>query len=125
MSVAEARILIVDDQKSNVRLLEHTLQGAGYESVRSTMEPREVADLHREHRFQLILLDLQMPEMNGLQVLEVLKGVREENPVTILVISAEPSQRAAALAAGADDFLEKPFRLPDVVERVKAMLGAG
>lgn len=119
------RILIVDDQKANVRLLEHTLRRAGFEGVQSTMEPREVADLHHEHRFQLILLDLQMPEMNGIEVLEGLQEIRESNPVTILVISADPRQMEAAVAAGADGFLEKPFRLPDVVDRVKLMLGTG
>ena len=121
-----ARILIVDDQKSNVRLLEHTLLRAGFEEVRSTMEPREVAALHLEHRFHIILLDLQMPEMNGIEVLERLQEIRETHPVTVLVISAEPRQKAAAEAAGADGFMEKPFRLPDVVARVKGMLeGAG
>ena len=64
--------------------------------------------------------------MSGiLEVLEGLATVRESDRVQILVISAEPRQREAALAAGADGFLEKPFRLPDVIERVKMMVGAG
>jgi CheY-like chemotaxis protein len=118
-----AKILIVDDQPANVRLLEFTLRRAGLEAVSSTMEPREVAALHREHRFQLILLDLQMPEMNGHEVLQELQEIRQTHPVKILVISADPRQAAAALTEGADGFLEKPFRLPDVVERVTLMLG--
>jgi CheY-like chemotaxis protein len=116
------RILIVDDQRSNVRLLEQTLRRAGYEEVMSTMEPREVASLHMQHRYDLILLDLQMPEMNGFQVMEKLQEIRETHNVSILVLSADSTQMATALEEGGDSFLGKPFRLPDVVERVQLML---
>jgi CheY-like chemotaxis protein len=116
------RILIVDDQRSNVRLLEQTLRRAGYEEVMSTMEPREVAALHMQHRYDLILLDLQMPEMNGFQVMEKLQEIRETHNVSILVLSADSTQMATALEEGGDSFLGKPFRLPDVVERVQSML---
>jgi CheY-like chemotaxis protein len=64
------RILIVDDQLSNVRLLEHTLRRAGYLDLTSTTDPRTVAALHLEHRYDLILLDLQMPDLNGFQVMQ-------------------------------------------------------
>lgn len=119
------RILIVDDQKSNVRLLEHTLRRAGYGAVTATLESSEVAALHLQHDYDLILLDLQMPEMSGIEVLGRLKAIREAHPVAILVISADATQRPAALEAGADDFMGKPFRLPDVVERVQVMLKTG
>ena len=116
------RILIVDDQKSNIRLLEQTLRRAGYAEVSSTVEPRDVAAMHLEHRYDLILLDLQMPEMTGLQVMAQLQEVRASNPVSILVLSADATQNKTALAEGADSFMGKPFRLPDVVERVQSML---
>jgi CheY-like chemotaxis protein len=118
------RILIVDDQRSNVRLLEQTLRRAGYAEVMSTVEPRDVAALHVQNHYDLILLDLQMPELNGIEVMAELQKVREANPVTILVLSADATQSAAALEAGAESFLGKPFRLPDVVERVGMMLSA-
>lgn len=121
---AGPRILIVDDLKSNLRLLEQTLRRAAYVEVMSTLDPREVAALHLQHRYDLILLDLQMPEMDGFEVMAKLQEVRAENPVAILVLSADASQKRAALEAGADDFLGKPFRLPEVVERVQGMLGA-
>ncbi|HYI07571.1 MAG TPA: response regulator [Thermoanaerobaculia bacterium] len=114
------RILIVDDQPSNVRLLEHTLRRAGYAEVMSTVEPREVAALHRQHRYDLILLDLRMPEMNGFEVMEQLREIGEG--VAILVMSAESAEMSAALEAGASSFLGKPFKLPDVVDRVRSML---
>jgi CheY-like chemotaxis protein len=119
---ASPRILIVDDQKSNVRLLEHTLRRAGYVEVTSTVEPRDVAALHREHHYDVILLDLQMPEMNGFEVLAQLQEVRAANPVSILVLSADATQTETALEEGADGFMGKPFRLPDVVERIQSML---
>ena len=116
------RILIVDDQQSNVRLLEHTLKRAGYAEVMSTTEPRDVAGLHRQHQYDLILLDLQMPAMNGLQVMAGLHEIKSAHPVSILVLSADGTQTAAALSEGADSFMGKPFRLPEVVERVQSML---
>jgi CheY-like chemotaxis protein len=125
IETAGPRILIVDDQRSNVRLLEQTLRRAGYEEVMSTVEPREVAALHLQHRYDLILLDLQMPEMNGFQVMEELQEIRETHHVSILVLlvlSADSTQMATALEEGGDSFLGKPFRLPDVVARVQLML---
>lgn len=116
------RILIVDDQLSNVRLLEQTLRRAGFTEVMSVTEPRDVAALHLENRYDLILLDLQMPEMNGFQVMAGLQELESAHPVSILVLSADGTQTAAALTEGADSFLGKPFRLPDVVERVQLLL---
>jgi CheY-like chemotaxis protein len=125
---APPKILIVDDQVSNVRLLEHTLRRGGYTEVASTIDPRAVAAMHLEHGYDVILLDLQMPEMNGFQVMEQLRGMENGSRVAILVISADPSHMLAALEAGGSSFLSKPFKLPDVLERVRVMLekmGAG
>lgn len=116
------RILIVDDQPSNVRLLEHTLRRAGYVEVTSTTNPCEVTALHQKNHYNLILLDLQMPDLDGFGVLGQLQEVRPTNPVSVLVISAGASEMPAALKSGGDGFLAKPFRLPDVVARVEAML---
>jgi CheY-like chemotaxis protein len=122
---AAPRILIVDDQPSNVKLLEHTLRRAGYVEVMSTTEPRNVAALHEQHHYDLIMLDLQMPEMNGFEVMAQLRVAKAANPVSILVLSADGTQTAAVMSAGGDSFLGKPFRLPEVVERVGLMLKAG
>jgi CheY-like chemotaxis protein len=118
----EARILIVDDQPSNVRLLEHTLGRGGFVAVSSTGDPRAVAALHTQNRYELIILDLQMPEIDGFQVMEELHRVAAPRPVTILVMSADAGQATAALEAGAGSFLRKPFVLTEVVERVTLML---
>jgi DNA-binding response OmpR family regulator len=116
------RILIVDDQRSNVRLLEQTLRRAGFTQVMSTLVSREVVALHLQHRYRLILLDLQMPEMDGFAVMAELRGIQRTNPVSVMVISADQTQTDAAMRAGADSFLSKPFRLSDVVDRVQLML---
>ena len=71
--IHNARILIVDDQASNVQLLVQMLRGAGYACVTSTTNPLEVCSLHQKNRYDLILLDLQMPGMDGFQVMEGLK----------------------------------------------------
>jgi len=90
--------------------------------VASTTDPKQVASLHLENHYDLILLDLQMPGMTGFQVMQQLREAEETPRVAILVISADPALRLAALEAGANDFLSKPFRLPDVLARVQPLL---
>jgi CheY-like chemotaxis protein len=115
----QSRILIVDDSESNLRLLEFALRRGGYLAVTSTTKGMDVCALHRENLYDLILLDLQMPRMNGY---EVLAALANEPPVAVLVLSADPTQKARALAAGATDFLSKPFVLTEVLTKVEAML---
>ena len=83
-----ARILVVDDQHANVSLLEGMLRIAGYTSIDSTTNPNEVCELHRQNRYCLILLDLQMPGMDGFQVMEGLKEVERDGYLPVLVITA-------------------------------------
>ena len=117
-----ARILIVDDQEVNVSLLEQMLIEAGYTGVASTTDPREVSALHRENSYDLILLDLQMPGMDGFQVMEALKADNAGGYLPILVITAEPAHKLRALQAGAKDFISKPFDLVEVKTRIRNML---
>ena len=116
--ILNARILIVDDQEANVLLLEQMLLDAGYQGTTSTMDPTAVYALHRDNRYDLILLDLQMPGMDGFEVLEGLKEIEPEGYVPILVITAEPGHKLRALAAGAKDFITKPFDLVEVKMRI-------
>jgi len=117
-----ASILIVDDQSANVRLLEQMLREAGYLRVTSTMDPYAVCALHRVNHYDLILLDLQMPGMDGFQVLEGLKEIETEGYVPVLVITAQPGHRLRALAVGAKDFVSKPLDLMEVKTRIHNML---
>jgi serine phosphatase RsbU (regulator of sigma subunit) len=120
--ILNSRVLIVDDQQANVLLLERILRGAGYASVASTMDPREVCELHRQNRYDLILLDLQMPGMDGFQVMEGLKEIETEGYLPVLVITAEPGHKLRALQAGAKDFISKPLDLAEVRARAYNML---
>lgn len=119
--ILNANILVVDDVVANVTLLERLLLDAGYTSVSSTSNPHEVCELQRRHRYSLILLDLQMPGMDGFQVLEALKEV-EDDYVPVLVITALPMHKLRALQHGAKDFISKPFDVPELLIRVHNML---
>src|SRR5207237_6090158 len=120
--ILQAKILIVDDQQANVLLLERMLRGAGYTSVASTMHPQEVLELHRQNHYSLILLDLQMPAMDGFQVMEGLKDIETDGYLPVLVITAQPDHKLRALKAGAKDFISKPFDLAEVQARVHNLL---
>lgn len=120
--ILDASILIVDDQESNVCLLEQLLGDAGYTSVASTMDPRQVCELHRKNRYDLILLDLQMPGMDGFQVMEGLKTNAVDGYLPVLVLTAQPGHKLRALQAGAKDFISKPFDLVEVKTRIHNML---
>ena len=120
--ILHGKILIVDDMLANVQLLENMLRNAGYDNVTSIMEPGKVCELHRENRYDLILLDLKMPGMDGFQVMEGLKKIEQDDYLPVLVITAQPGHRLHALEAGAKDFISKPFILNEVLARVHNML---
>jgi CheY-like chemotaxis protein len=120
--VLNASILIVDDKAANVILLERLLRNAGYACVASTMNPHEVCELHRKNRYDLILLDLQMPGIDGFQVMEGLKEIDEDGNLLVLVISAQPGHKPRALQAGAKYFISKPFDLIEVKTRIHNLL---
>ena len=120
--ILDASILIVDDQEANVSLLERVLREAGYDRLVSTMNPHEVCALHRRNRYDLILLDLQMPGMDGFQVMEGLKTNDADSYLPVLVITAQPGHKLRALRAGAKDFISKPFDLVEVKTRIRNML---
>jgi len=120
--ILDAKVLIVDDQAANVALLTQMLLDAGYTRVTSTMNPHEVAALHRTHGYDLILLDLQMPGMDGFVVMEGLKANEADAYLCVLVITAQPGHRLRALQAGAKDFVSKPFDLVEVKTRIRNLL---
>ena len=120
--ILHGKILIVDDKEINVLLLERILRGAGYVSIASTIDPYEVYQLHRSNHYDLILLDLQMPGMDGFQVMEGLKEIEPDGYLPVLVVTAQPSHKLSAFQAGAKDFISKPFELPEVLARVHNML---
>jgi len=120
--ILSARILIVDDSAVNVRLLEQMLRSAGYSAVTSTTDPRDVCDLYRAERHDLIVLDLLMPVMDGFAVLRALRDVETEGYLPVLVLTAQPGHKLRALQAGAKDFLSKPFDQVEILTRIHNML---
>jgi PAS domain S-box-containing protein len=121
-AILDASILIVDDQQSNVRLLEQLLGDAGYKRLSSTINAKEVCGLHRKNDYDLILLDLQMPGMDGFQVMESLKTNAAESYLPVIVLTAHPGHKLRALQSGAKDFVSKPFDLIEVKTRIHNML---
>jgi two-component system cell cycle response regulator len=120
--ILRARILLVDDRRDNLDLLEFALRAAGYTHVSSTQDPHEVGTLHAAQSYDLILLDLQMPGMDGFDVMEELKGIEKDSYLPVLAITAQPSHKVRALKAGAKDFISKPFDMDEVLMRVHNML---
>lgn len=120
--ILNARILVVDDQEANVLLLQGMLRIAGYTSVEATTDPNAVCELHRQNRYSLILLDLQMPGMDGFQVMDGLKEIEQGGYLPVLVITAQPAHKLRALEAGAKDFVSKPFDLAELRARVHNIL---
>ena len=120
--ILNASILIVDDQEANVSLLERLLGDAGYTRVATSMRPAEVCALHRRNHYDLILLDLQMPGMDGFEVIAGLKADEADGYLPLLVITAQPGHKLRALQAGARDFVSKPFDLIEIRARVRNLV---
>lgn len=125
--LTRARILIVDDEEANVRVLERILAKFGYTSVKSTSSPRSVASLYTSWEPDLILLDLQMPDLDGIGVLEQLRPlVDPDSFLPVLILTGDQSQEAKrkALSSGAKDFVAKPFDMTEVLLRIRNLLEA-
>jgi DNA-binding response OmpR family regulator len=127
----DARLLIVDDRPSDLLLLKNILRAEGYGSVDSTLDPVTVCELHRKNHYDLILLDLNMPGMNGFEVMEGLKGIegsqgsQESTDLPVMVVTTQPDHWIRALGAGARDFMSKPFRIPELLGHVHCLLEGG
>jgi PleD family two-component response regulator len=120
--ILSAQILIVDDRESNVSLLAQILTEEGYTRVTTTTDSLEVCALHLQNRYDLILLDLKMPGMDGFEVMEGLKSIESESYLPVIVLTAQPAEKLRALKAGAKDFISKPFELVEVTTRIHNML---
>jgi len=119
-----ARILIVDDEQGNVDILRRFLTRAGFTRIESTTDSREAGTLYVQHRPDLILLDLHMPHLDGLQVMDTLNEIAEASYLPILILSADltPEARREALSRGAKDFVNKPFQQDELLLRIKTLL---
>jgi adenylate cyclase len=120
--ILAARILVVDDDIDALHGLEQILTTAGYGTITCTTDPQRVAALHVEHDFDAILLDVQMPGMDGFEVMEALKQRERGGYLPVLALTAEPGHRTQALRFGAKDFLRKPFDPEELLLRVRNLV---
>ena len=120
----QARILIVDDEPANVELLKRLLERSGFVHLHSTNDPREAAPLFKDLGPDLVLLDLHMPHMDGLQVIDEFNGMGHATYLPILMLTGDmtPEARREALSRGAKDFVNKPFHADEVLLRIRTLL---
>ncbi len=124
-SISSARILIVDDDPANIRLLTRILERSGASRIFSTTSPMDAESLFREHSPDLVLLDLHMPEMDGLEVIQSLQQLiapGEYPPILMLTGDLSQESKAQALSGGAKDFLTKPFSPDEATLRIRNLL---
>jgi putative two-component system response regulator len=121
----EARILLVDDQEGNLRMLDCMLKYGGYRACRSLQDSRQTVAVYQEFQPDLILLDMMMPYLDGVAVMEQLRPLTEGAYLPVLVLTADtaPATRRRALAAGAHDFMTKPLDVVDLLRRINSLLG--
>ncbi|NVK19811.1 MAG: response regulator [Methylocystaceae bacterium] len=123
--IQQSKILVVDDKPANVMLLEQLLEEEGYTNIFSTMDSRKVVELYVSENIDMILLDIRMPHMDGIEVMEALKeviGPDDYLPILVLTAQTDMETRQRALSVGARDFLTKPFQPWEVFQRIHNML---
>jgi putative two-component system response regulator len=119
-----ARILIIDDEQPNLEVLRRMLERSGYSRIETTCKPQDATALYVDFRPDLILLDLHMPDMDGLAVMDQLNRIAEASYLPILMLTADdsPEAKREALSRGAKDFLNKPLRSDEVLLRIGTLL---
>jgi putative two-component system response regulator len=119
-----ARILIIDDEPANVEVLRRLLERNGLTRIETTTDPRQAKDLYVEFRPDLILLDLHMPHVDGLEVMDSLNQIAEATYLPIIILTGDVSAEARrdALSRGAKDFIHKPFSTDEVLLRIGTLL---
>ena len=123
--IRSAKILIVDDEPHMIAIIEAALKSGGYENLSTTANSAEVVDRYRDTAPDLIVMDMNMPGVHGMDILEELHTVvPDEEYLPILVVTADQNvdRKLSALAWGAKDFLAKPFEVPELLLRVRMLL---
>jgi two-component system KDP operon response regulator KdpE len=118
--VTNARILVVDDEPQIRRVMRTTLVSRGY-MVSTARNGEEALEKVRDERFDLVLLDINMPGMGGMEACRIIRS-QSDIPIVILSIRNEEREKVEALDAGADDYVTKPFSMPELLARIRAAL---
>lgn len=117
----DQKLLVVDDEESIITLLQFNLEQAGYQ-VETTMDGKSAFELAMKAEFDLIVLDLMIPEMDGLEVCKQLRQNKISTPILMLTAKDDEFDKVLGLELGADDYLTKPFSPREVVARIRAIL---
>ena len=119
-----ANILIVDDERANIVLLTKILELRGYKNIETTLDPTEAYPLQQKHEFALILLDINMPEMDGFEVLKQLQDSGHCENTRIIATSGniEKGYIQEALNAGFSDYITKPMPMNEILDIVSKAL---
>ena len=119
-----ARILIIDDEPANVEVLRRLLERSGFTRIETTTDPRQAQEMYIDCRPDLILLDLHMPHLDGLEVMDALNQITEATYLPIIMLTGDVSAEARreALSRGAKDFISKPFSTDEVLLRIGTLL---
>jgi len=122
--IFKANILVVDDNQTNVVLLTKLLEAEGYLNVEGVLDSRKVVEMYQNNDYDLILLDIRMPYMDGYDVMEALKSVSVGDfpPIMVLTAQTDMDTKIKALDAGAQDFLHKPFDRVEALTRIRNMI---
>jgi DNA-binding response OmpR family regulator len=123
MTRGQARILLVDDEQAVQTLLTYPLRKEGYEVV-GAMDGQEALDRFTEQRFDLVVLDIMLPKLDGIEVCRRLR-TRSQVPIIMLTAKGDEIDKVAGLEMGADDYITKPFSVREFRSRVKAALRRG
>lgn len=118
-SILEAKILVVDDVLDNVDMMMALLNFAGFENVEGTTDPYAVAPRHRANNYDLILLDIQMPGIDGFEVMRLLREIDTDPQLPVIAVTAHYDYKARILECGARDFVRKPFEFKEVTQQIK------
>jgi putative two-component system response regulator len=123
-TVKKANILVVDDEAINIKLLDRILSMKGYSNVVFTQKPKDVLTLYQKHKSDLILLDIDMPELDGFGVMAELNSLKDDFLPPVLVLTAQHAQsfKQRALDSGARDYVTKPFHADELLSRVRNLL---
>ena len=123
-SILKSKILIIDDQRLHISLLEDILRRSGYVNVKSTTNPQDALELYQDYQPDLILLDLEMPKIDGFTIMTQLKELTGEERLPVLALSPGRNQELKALESGATDFLTKPYEGIEVLVRIHNIIEA-
>ena len=117
-------ILIVDDEAANILLLTKILSMDGYNNIVTTTSPLEASDLYKRNNFELIILDINMPEMSGYEVLKDLQGLTGFDKTKVIASSGDISTNDVnkALEAGFSDYITKPMRMQNILNLMDKVL---